>query len=287
MTLKINIVCGEADQGWIYSEFIKQFKKYSKHNILVNEMDEMKFDLCHFIPYYNYFKINKPCTAWFSHMERKDPLKSKFISVARSVDIPISHSKKYADILKNEYGINNVKQIIPGVDLEFFKLRSTKRPPGDKLVVGFVGRAYKSSARKNSKLLKQISELPFVDFRITGGKMKYEDIPKFYADLDIVSSPATIEGGPMSIPQSLACGTPIMCFLDVGVTQEFNVGVIKVDPKDKDNDFLSRLDILWRTKSYMQYRHAGIMNQMRAQVVDKTWERFVLCHNRIWEELVK
>jgi glycosyltransferase involved in cell wall biosynthesis len=227
-----------------------------------------------------------PCTSWQSHQESKDPLRSKFVAAARAVDIPISHSKKYLDILKNEYGIGKTVQIIPGVDFELFKIRGTERPKNDKLVVGYVGRQYSSSSRKNPALLKKIGELPFVDLRITGGKVADKNIPEFYAGLDIVVSPATIEGGPMSIQEALAVGTPVMCFGDVGVAQEFNVGVIKVSKNDQNNTFLSRLEVLWKTKSYEQYRHAGIMHQMRNQVLSQTWKRFVLRHDMVWKSLV-
>lgn len=280
--MRINVVC--TDVGWIYSKFVEMFRKHSKHEILLNSKEEC--DVTHYLPYYEVPKSPvKPCTSWQSHMEGNDPLKAKFIQAARAVDVPISHSKKYAELLKAE-GIQNAKQIIPGVDAELFERRSTVRSPNDKLVVGYIGRHYSSSNRKNPTLLDEISKLPFVDFRTTGGNIKDEDIPKFYADLDIVVSPATIEGGPMAIQEALATGTPIICFVDVGVTQEFSTGVIKVSPDDKKDTFLSRLETIWRSKSYTQYRHAGIMNQMRYQVMHYTWERFVKRHDMVWESLV-
>jgi len=285
MTLKINIICGEADHGWIYSEFIKHFKRYSKHNIVVNT-DGSGCDIVHFIPYYEYFKSDKKCTAWFSHMENKKPLKEKFISVAKSVDIGISQSKKYTEILKNDYSCNNIRTIITGVDTNIFTMRPITRTGGKKMIVGYVGRAYSSSDRKNPTLLKQISQLPFVDFRSTDGKLLAQDVPSFIHGCDIIVSPSLYEGGPLSIQQSLSCGTPIMCFSDVGVAQEFSTGVIKVNPKDKVDNFLYRLEVLWKTGAYIQYRHRGIMNQMRNQVRYQSWAGFVSCHDCVWESLV-
>lgn len=279
----INVVC--ENDGWIYGKFVEMFCKYSNHDILVNSRDQS--DVTHYVPYYLVPKQpSYPCTSWQSHQESKEPLRSRFVSAARAVDVPLSHSKKYADMLKNEYGIESVQQIIPGIDLDSFKKRNTERPLNNKLVVGYVGRQYTSSNRKNPTLLKKISNLPFVDFRTTGGRMSDEDIPKFYAGLDITVSPATVEGGPMSVQESLSCGTPIMCFDDVGVTQEFSAGVIKVDKKDKKDDFLSRLEVMWRTKSYLHYRKSEIMNRMRKQVKRQSWKRFVKMHDKVWESLI-
>ena len=279
--MRINIVC--TDEGWIYSKFVDMFRKYSKHSIELNGSG--KFDVNHYIPYYEVPKKPlRPCTAWFSHMETRKDLRNKFVSAAKIVDVAISHSKKYADILKNEFGIKGVRQVIPGVDLDQFNIRKKDREPNEKLIVGYVGRQYTSSNRKNPQLLKQISELPFVEFRTTGGGMKDKDIPSFYEGLDLVISPATIEGGPMCFQESLAVGVPVICFEGVGVADEFAHGLIKV-PYGNNKDFLSRLEIIHKTKSYLDWRDAGRMAQMRAQVKDQTWKRFVLLHDYIWETL--
>jgi glycosyltransferase involved in cell wall biosynthesis len=280
--MKINIVC--EDDGWIYGKFVEMFKKYSNHTILVNSKEQC--DAVHYLPYYLVPKRpEKPCTSWQSHMETKDPLKAKFLSAARDVDIPISHSKKYADILKKT-GIEHAKQIIPGVDLEIYKQRSAMRPVSKKLIVGYSGRQYQSSNRKNPKLLKKISELSFVDFKATNGEVKQKDMPEFYANCDIVVQPSSIEGGSMAIQESLAVGVPILCFKGVGVADEFSHGVIKV-PFGNNEDFISRLEVIWKTKSYLTWREAGRMNLMRQQVKNQTWERFVRLHDRTWEMICK
>ncbi|KKM67118.1 hypothetical protein LCGC14_1474360 [marine sediment metagenome] len=280
--MRVNIVC--ENDGWIYGKFVEMFRKYSKHDILINSKEPC--NATHYLPYYLTLKKPvHPCTAWHSHQESKNPLRDKFVSVARAVDVPISHSKKYADMLKKEYGIEKAIQIIPGVDLDIFKQRSTRRPSNSlKLIVGYVGRSYSSSTRKNSTMLKKISQLPFVEFRSTGGKIKDVDIPKFYADLDIVISPASVEGGPMAIQESLATGTSVLCYEGVGVVDEFGTGVIKVPFGDSD-EFISRLEIIHKTKSYLHYRKPEVMNQMRNQVLNQSWNMFVRKHDRIFDEI--
>jgi len=116
--MKVNIVC--TDVGWIYSKFVEMFRKYSKHEIVLNESG----DVTHYIPYYEVPKNpSMPCTAWMSHMEDRKDLKEKFIHAGQTVSMPISHSQKYADLLQREYGVIWVKNVIPGVDLDMFKRR--------------------------------------------------------------------------------------------------------------------------------------------------------------------
>jgi len=279
--MKINIVCD--DFGWIYDQFVTAFEKYSEHTIVRNSKD--KCDFTYYIPYYDVPKpkhISHPCGAWFSHQEVKDPLRAKFLSAAKIVDVAISHSNKYAEFLRDK-GIESAVQVIPGVDLDKFKLRSDIQLR-DKLVVGYVGRQYTSSNRKNPALLNRIAELPFTLFRTTGGSLKPDDIPKFYAGLDVVVSPAIIEGGPMAVQEALACGVPVVCFENVGVAQEFDLGVLKA--KDPD-DFVGILERLHTTKEHIVWwSNPDTMERMRKQVEKQTWKRFTQEHDKIWEGLV-
>lgn len=280
--MKINIVCDEADEGWIYNQFIDQFKKYSKNKIVVNETNVDKYNVIYFLPYYTWYKTDKPSTSWQSHQEKSGTLHSKFITIAKEVDCALSHSQKYATILRDNHNLTNVMSIIPGVDLEKFKLRSIKRSvKTDKLVVGYIGRQYTSSNRKNPKLLDKIGKLSFVEFRTTGGKLKLSDVPKFYRGLDLVISPAVIEGGPLAIQESLACGLPILCMENVGVANEFGEGVIKAKNND---DFMVKLKQIYVEKDYInKWRSSSYMNALRKQVEKQTWEKFVYEHDCIWK----
>lgn len=276
--LKINVVC--SDKGWIYSEFIEKFKKYSKHQILLNVKEG--YDIVHYLPYYEAPQNPpKPSTCWLSHQEKRADLNKKFIDVAKAVDVGLSHSKKYATMLRDNHQCQNVMSIIPGVDLKVFTLRDVKRAEDSpKMIVGYIGREYTSSDRKNPELLKKISELPFIDFRTTGGKLNKKDVPAFYRSVDVVISPASIEGGPMAIQESLASGVPIIAIKGVGVADEFGTGVIRADNND---DFIAKLKELYHSKYYLEYwRQSSVMNTMRQQVEHQTWEKFVFEHDQVW-----
>lgn len=280
--MKVNIVCSEAGNGWIYDQFIAQFKKHSKHEILVNSKEQC--NICHALPYYEPFPNNATKkTAWFSHLEQRKDLHKKFINTAKSVDVAINHSNKYTVMLRDKYSLTSATQVIPGVDTGIFTLRAVSRPKNDKLVVIYSGRTYTSSARKNPKLLKRISELPFVDFRATNGKLKLKDIPAFYRKADVCVQPSTIEGGSMALQESLSCGLPIISMDGVGVTDEFGEGVIKANG---DDDFIKLLKEMYTTKSYLNYyRKTETMNKMRQQVEEQSWKKFVEGHDDIWSKL--
>lgn len=276
--MKINVVC--SDEGWIYSKFIEEMQKHSKHDVLLNSKESC--DVTHYIPYYEVpNNPPRPCTTWLSHQEKRRDLSKKFVSAAQAVDVGLSHSKKYTKLLRDNHHRQNVVSVIPGVDLDQFLLRDVERPANDKIVVGYVGRQYTSSDRKNPKLLKQISELPYVDFKTTGGNLSADQIPDFYRSLDVVVSPATIEGGPMAVQEALACGVPVIAMKDVGVAAEFGEGVIKAEG---DADFMAKLKDMWLTKYYLNYwRTTDVMNKMRQQVASQTWKRFVEEHDKVWE----
>jgi glycosyltransferase involved in cell wall biosynthesis len=276
--MKVNIICG--DSGWIYDQFIEEFKKYSKHTILKNSKE--KCDVTHYIPYYEVpTEPSKPCTAWFSHQEDRPDLHKKFISAAKTVDVVISQSKRYAAMLRDNHELHNVMQVMAGTDLDKFKLRESVNIKSKKLIVGHIGRQYTSSNRKNPGLIKKISQLDFVDFRATEGKLKQNQIPKFYRDLHVVISPATIEGGPMCVQESLAVGVPIVCLDNVGVANEFELGVMRADNNDH---FIKILEEMHRTGSHIsKWSNPNTMERMRKQVEKHTWKKFAYEHDKIWE----
>lgn len=280
---KINIICD--DVGWIYTKFISMFYKYSKHQIFLNSKNEC--NVTHYLPYYMLLSenIKHPCTAWMSHQEQKKDLYDKFIFAAKNVDLAISQSKKYLDILKNN-GVQNIIQIMPGVDLSKFILRSKDRQSlKNKLIVGYVGRQYNSSDRKNPKLLQEIAALPFVELKVTGGLVKECQLPQFYCQCDIVIQTSTIEGGSMAVTESLACGVPILCYEDVGVANEFGYGVIRAI-FNNSIDFIAKLISFWEKEEYNEYRKEENMQKMRGQIVNFTWENFVIKHDEIWNRLL-
>jgi glycosyltransferase involved in cell wall biosynthesis len=280
--MRVNVICHEANDGWIYGKFCTKLGLYSRHKIYLNASASEKCDLLFYLPYYSVCKNNThPVTAWFSHRELADPLKSKFLSAAGDCDWCFSPALKYVELLKSN-SIQHVSQVHHGVDLDLYRPQPIK--PSSKLVVGWVGRSYASTTRKNEQLLRKIGELDFVDLMITGGKVAESDMPRFYGECDLIASSSLVEGGPMSITESLACGRPVLCYAGVGVADEFEHGVIRAVYND-EIDFLGRLRAFWVSgKDY--YRQSQTQQLLRSQVEQHTWESFCQTMDDVWQSLV-
>lgn len=283
--MRVNIVCD--DSGWIYERFVNQIVEKSRHEIFINKKIG-SCDVDYFLPYYSVpsGKMIGKSSAWFSHQEKKNiQLRDKFISSAKSVDMAISQSKKYADLLSKS-GVKNVMQIMPGVDGDFFKQRcNVRKEKTEKLIVCVVGRQYAGTPRKNKVLVSDMTKLDFVELRISNGRVPLDMIPQFYADADVCASTGLIEGGPMSIQESQMVGTPIVAFENVGVVDEINSsGVIKA-VHGNNSDFIAKLYDLWKNKKYLEFRDQSVMNKMRDSVSMFTWKDFVRKHDDMWEEL--
>jgi glycosyltransferase involved in cell wall biosynthesis len=280
---KVNIICGEALGNWIYSKFIEAFNLYSKHTIMVN--DSSNSDITFYLPYYEMCVASKrPCVVFMSHQEQNNKvLADKFVSSALTADFAVSMSKKYMELLKG-CGVKNIIQIKPGVDSTKYILRTKKSNEG-KLIVGYVGRKYSSTNRKNLKLLDKIMNLSFVDLRITDGKILEQDMPEFYDVCDLIAQPSLIEGGSMAIIEALSCGVPILCYNNVGWADEFGIGVIKARFNDETN-YLKQLYDFWRDKQYLYYEREDIMLSMRAQVLDISWYNFVKGFDKLFDSIL-
>jgi hypothetical protein len=235
------------------------------------------------MPYYEHKTSTKrPFTVWSSHQESKEPLRSKFISVAQQADWCMSPSIKYVKMLQAN-GISKVSQVRHGVDLDAFRPLAAQKNTS-KLTIGAVCRSYASTTRKNEQLLSKIAALDFVDLMITGGKIGEEDMPRFYSECDLIVQTSLIEGGSMAITEGLACGRPILCYAGVGVADEFEHGVIRAVYND-DTDFLGRIRDFWISdKDY--YRQPQTQQLLRSQVEQHTWQNFVKGHDDIWQSLV-
>jgi glycosyltransferase involved in cell wall biosynthesis len=128
--------------------------------------------------------------------------------------------------------------------------------------------------------------LDFVDIVITGGKVNEAQMPDFYHSLDAIVSPSLIEGGPMCVTEGLACGVPILCYSDVGVVDEFEHGVLRVQFKD-ESAFVQRVKDFWANKEYDYYRQSQQIQLLRSQVETHTWENFAAEHDRIFDMVRK
>ncbi len=154
--------------------------------------------------------------AYFTHLEEQTEAKHKFFTCASKVDHCVSQSEKYANLISAQVS-GKVTVIAPGIDLALY------RP---KLRLGVVGRAY-HTGRKGEDLVRQLMHLKDVEWHFTGSgwpgpalNLLPNEMPLFYRSMDYIVVPSHYEGGPMCIPEAVACGTPVISS-DVGWAQSF------------------------------------------------------------------
>lgn len=279
---KINIIITGSDLSYsiIYIKFTEVFKRYSRYNIVINSIEEA--DLIHYLPYYNVPEqgIQYPSTAFLSH----PAVMPKFINSASLVNCAITMNKQYTELLIDA-GIKDVKMIVPGIEMDIFKLRSppTNAIKKEKLIVGFTGRP-PIPDRKSPQILDAIEKLHFIDYRWPEGKLTEKEVAQFYSQLDVIVSPSMMEGGPMAIIEGLAVGVPTIYFNKVGLGDDFKIGTIGVPTKNKQA-FIDRIISFYKDEEWLYWERKNIMYEMRNQISD--WKYFVEKHDEVWSHVLE
>ncbi len=205
-----------SDSGWILEKLASEITKrldYVRYSIDPDPSAEIQY----YITYGCRKKRVSPIElALFTHKEHDIAAAERFDQAARDVDVAISMSNMTDEIIKS-LGVSESVCISPGVELDLF------RP----LVrIGVVGRTY-HTGRKGEALVRAVMDVPGIEWHFTGegwpGPAQNIDegkLPDFYRSMDYVLVPAINEGGPMSVLESLACGTPVIAS-DVGWVRDF------------------------------------------------------------------
>lgn len=205
-----------SDSGWILEELARNITAR-----LPYVSASLAIDTTAAIQYYMTYSTRKTKVspiemALFTHREEDARAAALFDEVAASVDHAVSMSNA-TDRLIAGLGVETRSCISPGVDLERF------RPS---LKIGVVGRTY-HTGRKGEALVSAVMDIDDIDWHFTGEgwpgpalKIDSADLPAFYRSMDYILAPATNEGGPMSVVEALAVGTPVIAS-DVGWVKEF------------------------------------------------------------------
>lgn len=211
---KVHIVT--SDSGWILEKLAAEITK--RLDYVTYSMDhDPSAEVQYYITYGCRDRRISPIeVALFTHREHDPAAAERFDQAARDIDIAISMSNTTDEIIKN-LGVSESICISPGVELDLF------RP----LVrIGVVGRTY-HTGRKGEALVRAVMDLPGIEWHFTGEgwpgpaqNIDEDKLPDFYRSMDYVLVPAINEGGPMSVLESLACGTPVIAS-DVGWVRDF------------------------------------------------------------------
>ena len=174
----------------------------------VGESPDPRADINMFINYALYESIPTIVTALFTHRECAGPLAARFDVVALAVDWCFGMNRHTLALLPR--GKSSIMWIWP--DPRYHR---------DKLILGVCGRAYKSG-RKRMEWVKDLRAIEGVEVRMTEGKIPAVNMPIYYDSLDYLVVISDNEGGPLTVPEALIRGCPVIA-PDVGYCWEFPV----------------------------------------------------------------
>jgi glycosyltransferase involved in cell wall biosynthesis len=262
----VNIVL--SDKGWILERLAHEISirlPYVRYGLAIDPTADIQY----YMTYSTWNKRNsKVELGYFAHLEKDERTKEKFFNVVDNVDYCVCHSDLYSEIIR-DHGMANVLTISPGVDLEHLQ---------PKVKIGIVGRTY-HTGRKGEALVRQVMDIPGIEWHFTGEgwpgpALKIADgkMADFYNNMDYILVPALYEGGPMSVAEALACGRPVIA-PPIGWVSAFP----HIEYKTGDADDLRRIlvDVVAQR------------NQLRAAVLDRTWDAWAEGHDRLFQMLVR
>jgi len=250
-------IAKELDDRLDYTKLTSLSHPYKHERVKIND-----YDINYYINYNMFrYKSNKIDTALFTHTEENKTHYNNFISIAKKLDHCVSMSIKYENVLRSE-NILNCETISMGVDLNLYK---------PKLILGYIAKLHRH--RKGGTLLEKMKKLDFIELRITNGKLEEDELPNFYRQLDYTIVPSKIEGGPMCLLESFACGIPVIAPKDVGMVEEFNKGLVHYENSDFES-LKTVLEELYEKKLY-------ISNQVK----EKSWDHCAKNHDKLFKSL--
>ena len=266
---KINLIY--PNDGWILQKLGDQLNsrlKNATHYLpnsdfwdnrqIVDDINSINYFI-----HYNYMR--RPTAgknlAWFTHPEEVGFQAGRFWEVAKLVDFAICNTEKYAKVIRRM----NVpaKEIVPGIDEDY----------NCKLKLGVIGRIYTHIDRKGKAVIEKLRKKEKVDLLLTNGKIARENLPKFYQYCDYILITSTIEGGPMSLLEALACGKKVIAPKDVGLSYKFEHEIIPYEANNY-SELSAIIDDLIIAKE-----------QFSLAVSNYTWDNWARSHTKIFEAI--
>ena len=171
------------------------------------------YDLVYFVPYYYWTPTPTKAAAFFTHLPTETERQQLFFRVAEHCDYGVAMAPKYLEMI-----VDWRKKCGKSTD---GYVRITPEPEAcftPRLRLVNVGKLY---AWKRQDLLESAVALPFVELTCTRGELSEEEVVQLYQTVDYTLITATVEGGPMCMLESLACGTPVIAPDDVGLVPQF------------------------------------------------------------------
>lgn len=205
-----------SDRGWILERLAKELADRLPY-VRYGDAPDPSAAIQYYVTYgCRRERVSPVEVALFTHREDDVHAAARFDAVARDVEHAVAMSRATMALIET-LGVASASCIMPGVDLEHFQPR---------IKIGVVGRTY-HTGRKGEALVRAVMDVPGIEWHFTGegwpGPAEHipeSDLPAFYRAMDYILVPALNEGGPMSVLEALASGTPVIASM-VGWVPEF------------------------------------------------------------------
>ncbi|MEZ5319970.1 MAG: glycosyltransferase [Vicinamibacterales bacterium] len=256
-----------ADEGWILERCARELERRLPY-VRVARGADPHADVNYYVNYAAHRgPVGRRQAAFFTHVEERAPeAATRFFDVARQVHASVAMSARYARQLR-EAGVQDVRVITPGVDLDRFQPR---------VRIGVVGRTY-HTGRKGEALVRAVMDEPGLEWHFTGDgwpgpaeRIPDAELPAFYRSMDYILVPALYEGGPMPVLEALASGVEVIA-PDVGFVEDYPHLAFETG----DADDLRRV-----LRGLVESRLAR-----RRAVESRTWQAWADAHDTLFREL--
>lgn len=249
------------NDGWILQRMANKIADRLPDVQVVSELSGHA-DVVYFMHYHMFRQQDKPCCAWFTHLEPEPHfLHRRWFEVAEKVNLCIASCERYMRWLPRDKS----RVILPGVD-ERYKPR--------KLRVGVACQwAHGNENRKGLDLLKQlkIEHSNWIDLILTNGEIPQEAMVDWFQSLDVYLVSSRYEGGPIPAIEAATCGVPVVA-PDVGFMRE--VANYGAEVYWYENGNYGDL-----VKTLQSFRNN---HRLRTKF---SWDNFANQHKRVFEEL--
>lgn len=250
-TYKINHVMSRDIESGIFAAILGYFKKYSpawvEHIESVSPIEGA--DVYHYHrPQLESSLVKKAVCTVHHDLNDTDPWHARHHFIARYSEaaavICLNETQKY--ILNDEEGLASGKLFVAphGYNHELLTLKAPRSGQGHKFTLGIASRRYNRRVKGEAYLHELLKRLDpaLVKFILVGQdrsqdamemrqfgfevdvfeRLPYRVFQSFYAGIDCLLICSGHEGGPASLPESLATGTPVLTS-HVGMSIDFIV----------------------------------------------------------------
>ena len=186
--------------------------------------------------------------------------------------------------VEKEYPNKKIELIPNGIDTSLFKpinkkeVREKLGIPINKTVVLFVANGGKDNIEKGSEYINLVRK-HFENFLIIelGGNNQYveseKDMAEYYSAAELLLFPSLAENFPLSILESMSCGTPVLAFDTGGIKEIIDHEINGYVAKYKDeNDLINGIKFITTEKTLSQKAREKIVNNFDEQIIFKKYQ---------------